>query len=157
MCLNIYSTTKFDGHDYFYDFWTDVVDGRYAEGGWQTGNVHVGQWGFVTQDQCKERAIQATLDYLGINWKNVYGVDMKRSDICGQESVWICEEPKNGYEKDQYGNRRLNIACNPPCIPNWQCEQPLNGYENDGCGNRRENLSKCNPCSDANVILTIFG
>lgn len=57
---------------------------------------------------------------------------------------YVCEQPLNGYEKDNCGNRRLNSNCNPPCIPNWQCEIPLNGYESDDCGNRRLN-PVCNP------------
>jgi hypothetical protein len=70
-------------------------------------------------------------------------------------SVYVCESPRNGYEKDQYGNRRLNTNCNPACVPTWKCETPLNGYESDGCGNRRLN-SACNPPEPtlASIVVT---
>lgn len=95
----------------------------YGEGSWQTEHTFLDGHTTVyyTYDQSVERAINQTLSYLGPTWKRIYGVDMKRTDICGQEGwvppctpVWACESPLNGYEADGCGNRRLNPACNPP-------------------------------------------
>ncbi len=160
-CVSISSKTKFDGHDYFYDFWSSVVDGRYAQGGWQTGNHTVGQWGFVSEAASNESAIQRTLSYLGGNWKNVYGVDMKRTDICGQESVWICEQPLNGYETDQYGTRRPNPACNPPQIGNISFTSTPSGAEIflDGTdqGVMTPNTAMNVPAGDHSYVLKLAG
>jgi hypothetical protein len=54
----------------------------------------------MTKEQCKENAILYTLSYLNVNWRNVYGIDMVRTDICG-EVVAVPLPPPTG----------LNVVC----------------------------------------------
>ena len=100
-------------------YYSSSLDGNYAQGdnawGW-------GGYGTPTDAEYLENtAIPKTISYLNATFKSLYGRDMKRTDVCGQEGwtppctpVWVCESPLNGYEADGCGNRRANPACNPP-------------------------------------------
>jgi hypothetical protein len=70
-------------------------------------------------------------------WQDTKGNVYTTPDIIGQAvenieywayftqnpSVYACEIPLNGYEQDQYGNRRLNQACDPLPDPEPQPQE----------------------------------